>query len=399
MPGKKIVISGIGCALADFIYLNISFQSAEFRKYLSRADGDGGLSPGKLVFLEELEKYAGKPYADILKEITNGSHPASINLGGPGLVPLIHVSQLLDRKEFSVKFYGFTGNDKISKFVTELLEKTPLDISNYIPGSKDTTPFTDVFSDPSFDNFNGERTFVNNIGAAWDYTPASLPEIFFKSHIVCFGGTALVPKIHDDLTNLLKKAKHHHCVTVVNTVYDFRNEKAHPGEKWPLGNTTESSEFIDILLMDKEEALKISGSSSIETAAHYFQSLNISAFVITNGAENITVYSNGNLFRKMAVSSFPVSSKVKENADLKGDTTGCGDNFAGGLIASIAEQLKRRTAGKLDFIEALSWAIASGGFACLFVGGTFFENEAGEKRKNVEEFKQDYLRQLKKGSN
>ncbi|HUV01213.1 MAG TPA: hypothetical protein VMW32_09645, partial [Bacteroidales bacterium] len=65
MRTKKIIISGTGCALADFLYNGISFESNNFRKYLSTRTGDGGLSPGKLVFTEELEKFSGLPYNDI----------------------------------------------------------------------------------------------------------------------------------------------------------------------------------------------------------------------------------------------------------------------------------------------------------------------------------------------
>ena len=394
MSPDKIIISGTGCALADYLYLNISFHSPEFVNYLSKEVGDGGLSPGRLVFTEELERFSGEAYPEILKKITGGASPHLINIGGPGLVSMIHMAQMLNKNEFEVRFFGQTGKDETAARIFGLLQKTPLEITNYQANSDLPTPFTDVFSDPDFDDGNGERTFVNNIGAAWDYFPESLPDRFFDSNIVCFGGTALVPRIHDALTVLLKKSKSNGCITVVNTVYDFRNEKAQPGQQWPLGNTTESFGLIDLLIMDKEEALKISGEPTLDNASSYFSSQNLSAFVITNGAENITVFSNGNLFGSMPLSTFPVLRRAAESKDRKGDTTGCGDNFAGGLIASLAEQLKFHKLGQLDFEEALSWAVASGGFACFYVGGTWLESYNGEKRERVESFKQAYLQQL-----
>ena len=81
----------------------------------------------------------------------------------------------------------------------------------------------------------GNVMFLNSIGAAWDYRPDELDDEFFNSDIVVFGGTALVPQIHDHMTTLLKKAKSKGCITIVNTVFDFRNEKANPSEKWPTG--------------------------------------------------------------------------------------------------------------------------------------------------------------------
>ena len=77
--------------------------------------------------------------------------------------------------------------------------------------------------------------------------------------MVCFGGTAITPNLHDNLHLLLEKAKTTGAFTLVNTVFDFRNEKLQHGKPWPLGKTDLSYPFIDILIMDKEEALKISG--------------------------------------------------------------------------------------------------------------------------------------------
>ena len=260
------------------------------------------------------------------------------------------------------------------------------------------TPFTDVFSDPSYAGGHGERTFVNNIGAAWEYSPEHLNSSFFDSHIVCFGGTALVPQIHDNLTNLLTRAKDNNCITLVNTVFDFRNEKNNPGIPWPLMNSVEDYGTIDILIMDCEEALKMSGQNSIKKAADFFAYSKVSSFIITNGANDLYAESKGGLFEKPGLIRLPVSDKVKCNLKstpgLKGDTTGCGDNFTGGIIASLAWQIKSKKKGQLDLTEAISWGVASGGFTCFIVGGTFIEKSPGKKRKRVTELQEEYLKQI-----
>ena len=234
---KKIKITGTGCALADFVYNNIRFNSPGFQKYSSKKQGDGGLSPGRLVFTEELEKFAGKPYAEIIAEIAGSKKPDTFNIGGPSLVSLIHAAQVLTDNTFEVRFYGISGQDETAAKIRQLLNKTPIDFEQYLPGSKKPTPFTHVLSDPQFDNGHGERTFINNIGAARDLTPEFLPQSFFESDIVCFGGTALTPNLHDNLHQLLKTSKQKGAITVVNTVYDFRSEKRNPGKPWPLGKT------------------------------------------------------------------------------------------------------------------------------------------------------------------
>ena len=396
MPQEKILISGTGCALADFLYADLRFDTEVFSGYLSRETGDGGLIPGKLVFTEEFEKFAGKPYNKVLKEITGNRMPNAFNIGGPGLVSLIHASQILEDQDFSVKFYGSLGNDKTAEIIVDLVQKTPLDISNYKIISNKPTSFTDVFSDPTFDNGNGERTFVNNIGAAWDYYPEMIGNNFFGSHIVSFGGTALVPQIHDNLSFLLLKARNNGCITVVNTVFDFRNEKAYPGKPWPLGKNDESLGLIDVLIMDHEEALKISGQQTLDNTILYFTKKQVSSFIITNGARDVIVFSDGRFFEKTGPIKFPVSRMITEELKRNGDTTGCGDNFAGGIIASLAMQLKVRKRGQFSVKEALAMAIASGGFTCSYLGGTYLETYKGEKWAKIQNFLSDYNLQTSK---
>jgi sugar/nucleoside kinase (ribokinase family) len=208
--------------------------------------------------------------------------------------------------------------------------------------SKKPTPFTHVLSDPDFDNGHGERTFINNIGAAWDLTPEFLPDAFFESDMVCFGGTAITPKPARQPPFVAGKSKKQRAFTLVNTVFDFRNEKQNPGKPWPIGNSELSFPNIDILIMDKEEALKISGKSNVSEAINFFAA-KTSAFVITQGAEPVIFYSDGKVFEK-ETGSLEVSKEVTQkiqNKEYNGDTTGCGDNFVGGVIASVANQIKK----------------------------------------------------------
>jgi sugar/nucleoside kinase (ribokinase family) len=273
-----------------------------------------------------------------------------------------------------------------------------LNIENYLATSPRATPFTDVLSDPGYDNGHGERTFINNIGAAWDFYPEELGDAFFHSDIACFGGTGLVPRIHDGLTGLLENARKNQCTTLVNTVFDFRNEKNNPGKPWPLVRTIDDYGLIDLLIMDCTEALGISGRKTLDEAAAFFASTAVSSFIITNGAQDLVAFSRGGLFEKTELLRLPVSKKVtdalKSDPSLKGDTTGCGDNFVGGVTASLAWQMKKLRKGQFNLLEALSWGIASGGFCCFTVGGTYLESTPGQKRTEVQYLQKEYLNQI-----
>jgi sugar/nucleoside kinase (ribokinase family) len=385
---KKIIVSGVGCSLVDRLFNNISFSSNEFSSYLSKESGDGGLVPGQLVFVEEFEKFADENHQTILKAITNNRSHDKINIGGPSIVSIIHAAQLSFDNNSEFRFYGGRGDDAQGEFIMKLLEGTSVNADNYIV-TEGETPSTLVLSDPTYDNNAGERIFINSIGSAWNYTPNQLDDSFFSSDIVVFGGTALVPQIHDNLTELLEKAKSEGCITIVNTVYDFRNEKANPDKKWPLGKSDESYRNIDLLITDLEEALRLSGMSNIDSSIDFFLNKGIGALIITSGTDNVRLFAQGDLFGKIEYAEMPISKAVSE--DLKngkgnnGDTTGCGDNFVGGVITSIVKQIQEPNTG-IDLKEATTYGIVSGGTTTFYMGGMYEEKEKGEKKKMIESY-------------
>lgn len=392
---KSFRINGIGCSLMDFLYSGIDFDSETFKKYQSKLEGDGGLSPGRLVFAHEFEKFSGKAIEEVLKELTGDRTPDSLNVGGPCIVALIHAAQMLWSKEVLVSYYGFAGQDSISDQLFSFLSSTPLNIGHY-RRTMGVTPYTLVLSDPGYHDGKGERAFINHLGAAWNYSPELIDPTFFEAGITVFGGTALVPNIHDKLHDLLLAAKKNGAITLVNTVYDFRNEKEKPGKPWPLGQSEKSFPLIDLLIADHVEALKITGERSIDTAAAKLIKYGAGTFVITDGANPVTLYSDGRLFKALPATKLAASEAVIKDTYAKkdGDTTGCGDNFVGGVIASLAEQLIRNEKNP-DLMEAASWGIVSGGFACFYLGGTYFEKEKGEKLTLIQNLYDQYQDQIR----
>jgi len=389
---EKFKVSVTGCGLGDFIYNDIDFSSPSFQKYLSLQAGDGGWAPGNLVFTQELETFAGKPFSDILDEIAGERSYNAFNIGGPALVCMINAAQLLFEAPVELSFYGARANDDKGKAIMGLLESFPINLDNYkvIVGE---TPYTDVLSDPLYQKGKGERTFVNNIACAGSYNSLDLDAEFWKSDLLVFGGTALVPQIHNDLTALLFKAKQNDCFTFVNTVYDFPNEKRNPNKPWPLGNTLESLPLIDLLVMDYEEALRISGKDNFKSIVSFFKLAGSNAFIITHGTNATYIYSSGKLFETIEA-YIPVcdwiSADFIKHPHLKGDTTGCGDNFAGAVIASVVRQ-KVENRSLLSLRDAAEFGTVSGALACYSVGGTYFEKYDGEKLEKVNEMLEMYL--------
>jgi hypothetical protein len=68
----SIRILGAGCSLIDYLYTDVDFDSPSFQKFSSRTLCDGGLTPGKLVFSDEFEKFSGIDFHTALSECTGG---------------------------------------------------------------------------------------------------------------------------------------------------------------------------------------------------------------------------------------------------------------------------------------------------------------------------------------
>ncbi len=188
-----IRIAGAGCALMDRLFVGVDFAGEVFRGYRSVSDGDGGLAPGKLVFVNDLERFAGRPFPYLLETLAPGSRADAENIGGPSIVAMIHAAQMLRGPGFHVSFHGVRGDDETGARLAARLAGLSLDCSSYAVAAG-PTPSTFVLSDPSWDGGHGERCFVNDIGVAAGYTKERLQEPragargFLDSDIVVFGG-------------------------------------------------------------------------------------------------------------------------------------------------------------------------------------------------------------------
>ena len=399
-------IAGAGCCLMDLLYPEVDFSTPAFAAVRTRREGDGGLAPGRLVFAEDAKRFSGRPFPETLAAILGGKPvPEAANVGGPSIVALVHASQMLEGEDVSVAYYGATGDDAVGAEIRSKLSRTSVDLSR-LETREGRTPSTQVLSDPDWDGGRGERCFVNEIGAAAAYGPENLAEDFFDGDIVALGGTALVPRMHEGLPGILARARSRGAFTFVNTVFDFRAERRDGVGAWPLGGSppcglspgpgpAESYHSCDLLVMDRDEALRLSGERELERALRFFASSGVGAFAVSRGGDPVLAWAGEGRFAPLPLRELLVSERAsleRKRDRGRGDTTGCGDNFAGGILASLALQMKA-AAGKLDLVEALSWGVAAGAFTLGILGGTYYESRPGEKRALVASYREDWLEQ------
>jgi sugar/nucleoside kinase (ribokinase family) len=392
-----IRVNATGCSLVDNLYGHSDFNTDAYRRLTSRSPGDGGLSTGGLVFSEALAAFAGAGYPEVLEQLTGKAGPDSSNIGGPGVVPILHAAQVRRKPEIRYRFAGVVGRDENGRRFRSLLEKTGFPVSDYTESDL-PTPSTDVLSDPTHNGGRGERTFINTIGAAGTYGPDSLPRDFFEAEVLLFGATALVPPLHDELDSLCRRGRESGAFVMVCTVYDFRNQARLRGRPWPL---VEDYGNIDLLITDREEALRISGMENPQGALAWFLKRGCYAAVITQGPDEVLLGTQGKRFlppRRRSMPTCRYADDVVASLKTKRDTTGCGDNFVGGVIDSVAHQMANRgKAGSkdpLDLEEAVISGIAAGSLALTCLGGVYYEKEQGEKLQAMQPYLEAYRRQL-----
>jgi sugar/nucleoside kinase (ribokinase family) len=387
-----IRVNATGCSLVDNLYGHIDFSSPSYRSLTSRSPGDGGLTTGGLVFSEALSAFAGSGYLEVLRELTGGRTPDSSNIGGPGIVPIIHAAQVRTNPDIRYRFAGVAGRDGNGERLFELLERAGFPAADYTRSDL-PTPSTDVLSDPSHDGGRGERTFINTIGAAGAYGSGSLPSDFFDAEFLLFGATALVPPLHDDLNALCRRGREAGAFVMVCTVYDFRNQARMQGRPWPL---VQEYGNVDLLVMDREESLRISGTADPEAAMTWFLDSGCGAVVITQGAGDVLLGTGGSGFRELTRHRMPTCRYAdRVAAALTGprDTTGCGDNFVGGVIDSLAQQMAAG-GGPADLEEAVTMGIAAGSLALTCLGGVYYEQSPGDKRAALSPYLEAYREEL-----
>lgn len=381
---RRFTIAGTGCGLLDYIYGQVDFESAAFQRCRSRTHGDGGLEPGKLSFTEDFEAFTGRKLDAALGEITADKPVDAVNIGGPSIVAMIHAAQILDPARFAIRYVGAVGDDDEGAELRRQLARTPLGnaTSAELIVKSERTPRTVVLSDPRFDHGRGERSFINTIGTAGQLAEDDLDAAFFAADLVAFGGTAITPGLHNRLDRLLARARKNGAFTVVNTVYDFHAQQQNPTGRWPLGASDDGYRLTDLLLTDLEEALRLSGSETLDDALAFFIAQGVGAVIVTNGSRDVALRIGSERYKPCAASRLPVSqaivAELAAHPERKGDTTGCGDNFVGGVIADVARQLEAGAA-QIDLTEAIAWGAVSGGLACFSFGGVYYEAQPGEK--------------------
>ncbi|UCG94009.1 MAG: carbohydrate kinase family protein [Candidatus Aerophobus sp.] len=279
-----------------------------------------------------------------------------ISLSGGGHAHNAAVS--LARLGLKVGALGKVGYDHFGDFLKEDLRKEGVDISKIAVSHKLGTSKTMIILTHSED-----RRFIHTLGANADF---NIDDIDFnylsQGKVLYVGGYGVLPELEEDsLTKLLKFAKLHGLITVLDVVIP------HTEVRW-INKCKRALEFTDFFLPNSDEARLITGRVEPREQAKEMLRHNYEMTVV------ITMGKGGSFVRtkdKIARASTYEVEVV--------DPSGGGDAFSAGFIFGVVNGW--------ELEETLKLASAMGASAVREVGtttGVFTRSEAEKFIKNNE---------------
>ena len=242
----------------------------------------------------------------------------------------------LARLGAKVGFVGVVGDDFFGTFVTERLRWAGVDVRALKRLRRTKTGLT------IWCQKGRQRAGITYNGtiAMLRARDVSDRELRSARHLHV-GAYFLLEKLHSGAAALFRRAKKLGLTTSLDCNYD-------PAETWDSG-IRQVLQFTDVFFPNEIEALRLTNCRNVEDAATELAKLSRIA-VVKLGARGALVCTGGKLFRVPAVKTRVV------------DTTGAGDSFDAGFLASFL---------KGGSIEASARAgAAAGARAVSAVGGT-----------------------------
>src|SRR3954453_11320380 len=232
----------------------------------------------------------------------------------------------------SVLCAGAVGTDDAGRVLVEALERFGVDCSGLKRRSDVQTSCTILPIRP-----NGDRPALHVIGANGTFTIDDVPwdAISWASYLHVGGPEFLGP---ENAATILSRAREAGTVTTCDVLADG----------WPelLDMLAPAMEHVDYLFPNEEQALALTGASSVEDAARALLDRGVGTVVVTRGASGSSIVSSSGI---ELVPAFSVDVV---------DTTGCGDAFVAGFVRGLSLGREPREAAVVGSATA---ALVAGG--------------------------------------
>ena len=262
------------------------------------------------------------------------------------------------RLGLKVAFIGVCGDDVFGRFMLDEMSKRNVDVSHVIVRSSGQTGLSVILNNES------DRAILTHSGLIAELQASAISDSLLRQsrhlHVASY---FLQTKLQPDLPNLFQRAHTLGLTTSLDTNYD-------PSEQW-LG-FDELLSITDLFLPNQTEALSITQSSGVETAAKQLAQRS-KLVAIKLGADGAlacdTLLPKGEgLGMREIVRSTSISINVV-------DTVGAGDSFDAGFLYGYLNNW--------DLEKSLRLACVCGALSTQQAGGTNGQPTLEEAMKYV----------------
>ena len=209
------------------------------------------------------------------------------------------------RLGLKVAFIGVCGDDVFGRFMLDEMSRRNVDVSNVIVRSDGQTGLSVILNNES------DRAILTHSGLIAELQASDIPDdLLLQSRHLHVASYFLQTKIQPDLPGLFHRAHSLGLTTSLDTNYD-------PSEQW-IG-FDELLSVTDVFLPNQAEALSITKSSDVESAARQLSTL-AKLVAVKLGADGTLACSNKDTFTALSI---PVNVV---------DTVGAGDSFDAGFM-------------------------------------------------------------------
>ncbi len=221
----------------------------------------------------------------------------------------------LARLGVRVRLASIAGGDERGDELLAILNGAGVDTS-LVVRSELPTSSTVVLVRP-----DGARAFFHQPGCAVSDFPIEFPGGCSHFH---FGNVFALPRFRPRAGQIMARAREARMTTSLDTAWDARQEWA--------AVIDPALPYTDVLFVNGEEALRLSGCAELDGAASYFLDRGVRLVVLKLGARGCSIRS------------------AEESVDVPGfaveavDTTGAGDCFTGGFLAALEHGMAVRDA-------------------------------------------------------
>jgi sugar/nucleoside kinase (ribokinase family) len=245
----------------------------------------------------------------------------SMSAGGDAL----NEATILSRLGYRTRLISLVGNDPAGDFIRKHCNDNGVDTRYLKVKDEVTTSINIPLISP-----NGDRLFITNKnGSIWKFSLEDIDFTAFRdAKVLSLGSIFVNPRLDKAaLIKIFQEAKKRSILICADLI------RSRFGEK--LNDMKEAFQYIDYLFSNSEEASALTGKTEFNKMADAFLACGVKHVIIKAG-------SNG---AYIATKTEHYSESAYKKAKCV-DTTGAGDNFAAGFIASILDGKSLSECGK-----------------------------------------------------